>query len=130
MQIADDIADLRSVILEEKRSGFGSELLLLRCVTAERLARELFSDIRRLDLHIEKAKELWSTQGAQKSLARRLEGEISAAEECIGLVDVPDASLQELLLTAPREIARMMLEEASPADPGLRVDAPMAVPSA
>lgn len=130
MQIADDIADLKSVILEEKRSGFGSELLLLRCVTAERLAKELFSDIRKLDLHIEKARELWSSNGAQKSLARKLDGEISAAEHCINRAHIPETHLRELLLGAPREIAQMMLEEASSLRAGIHVDTPIAVTSA
>ncbi len=129
MQIADDIADLRSVVMDEKRSGFGSEVLLLRCVTAERLAQELFSDIRKLDLHIEKAKELWSSTGAQKSLNRRLEAEITAAEDCVAGSNLPDTRLREALLTAPREIAQMMLEEVSHPRSGGHIALPLEVSS-
>ena len=128
MQIADDIADLRSVILEEKRSGFGSEILLLRCVTAERLAKELFSDLKKLDLHIEKARDLWSDSGAQKSLLHRLDVEISQAEECIDSLTIGDPRLMELLRETPRDIARMMLDE----DPSVRSSMskiPLALPS-
>ncbi len=113
MQIADDIADLRSLLYEDKRSGFGSELILFKCVTAERLAKELFSDIRKLDLHIEKAKDLWSSAGAQKSLARRLDREITAAQDWVNSSVVKDDNIRRLLLSAPRDIARMMINESS-----------------
>jgi len=114
MQIADDIADLKAVMLDGRRAGVGSELLLLRCVTAEQLAKELFSDLKKLDLHIEKARDLWSGHGAQKSLARKLANEISAAERCVDEIAVRDRDLARLLRAAPGEIAQMMLDEASP----------------
>jgi len=130
MQIADDIADLRCLLFGDKRSGFGSELLLFRCVTAESLARELFSDIRKLDLHIEKAKELWSGDGAQKSLARRLDQEILAAQKWIEGAGIEDSVIRELLLSVPRDVARMMMEEAAAARPNSPIESPIAVTSA
>ncbi len=113
MQIADDISDLRAMLFGDKRSGFGSELVLFRCVTAERLAKELFSDIRKLDLHIEKARDLWSGDGAQRSLFRRLNHEILLAQEWVRSANIKDAKARELLITAPRDVAQMMMEEAA-----------------
>jgi geranylgeranyl diphosphate synthase type II len=111
MQIADDIADLRLVMSSNKRSGLGSEILLFRCVTAESLAQELFSDIRKLDLHIEKARDLWSSEGAQRSLRRRLDTEIVTAERLLRELMPASNPLSELLLLAPSEIADIMLGE-------------------
>lgn len=111
MQIADDIADLKAVMNSNKRTGFGSEMLLLRCVTAERLAHELFSDIRKLDLHIEKARELWSTEGAQNSLRRKLGSEIHRAERLASVLAPAKSSWAGLLLSVPSEIAEIMLGE-------------------
>jgi geranylgeranyl diphosphate synthase type II len=130
MQIADDIADLRSLLFGDKRSGFGSELLLFRCVTAERLAKELFSDIRKLDLHLEKAKDLWSEAGAQKSLVRRLDREILAAQEWIRTAGISDPGLRDLLISVPRDVARMMRDEAVSAGMKARHDPSNALPSA
>ena len=112
MQIADDIADLKDVMTTRKKSGLGSEMLLLRCVTAERLAKELFTDIRRLDLHFAKVKELWTQEGTQSSLKLKLEGEISAAEDIVQDMPLESESHREMLVGAPREVARIMLAEA------------------
>jgi len=109
MQIADDIADLEEVMKTRKKTGVGSELLLLRCVTAERLAKELFSDIRKMTLHFEKARELWSKGGVQDSLRLKLQREISAAEETIRDIRLPRTANKNLLLAAPDEIAQIML---------------------
>jgi len=122
MQIADDITDLRSVLFDQRRSGLGSELLLFRCVTAERLAKELFSDIRKLDLHIEKAKELWSSEGAQRSLACKLDEEISAAEGWISSAQLAHPKQRDLLLLAPREITQLMLAETESARTRLHLE--------
>ncbi len=111
MQIADDICDLEKVMMTGKKTGLGSELLLLRCVTAERLAKELFSDIRRLDLHFGKAKELWSTEGAQESLRLRLQREIDEAERLLDDLDPPHQHPKSLLMSAPKDIVDIMLSE-------------------
>lgn len=113
MQIADDVADLRLVMNCKKRTGLGSEMLLFRCVTAERLAQELFSDIKKLDLHIEKARGLWSSDGAQRSLELRLEAELSKAQDAARFLPLPDDSWRHVLISAPREIADIMLSECS-----------------
>jgi geranylgeranyl diphosphate synthase type II len=111
MQIADDIADLDEVMRTRKKAGVGSELLLLRCVTAERLAKELFSDIRRMTLHFEKARELWSREGVQESLRLKLQKEITAAQETVLDLRLPRSANKNLLIAAPEEIARIMLAE-------------------
>src|SRR5512137_2161287 len=105
MQIADDMTDLGEVMRTKKKSGYGSELLLLRCVTAERLAKELFSDIRRMTLHFEKAKELWSGEGIQASLQLMLQKEIRAAQACVLDLRLHPTADKGLLLSAPQEIA-------------------------
>lgn len=112
MQIADDIADLDEVMKARKKTGVGSELLLLRCVTAERLAKELFSDIRKMTLHFEKARELWSREGVQDSLRLKLQKEIIAAQETVMDLPVQRSKNKNLLVTAPKEIAQIMLAEA------------------
>ncbi len=111
MQIADDIADLDEVIRTKKTAGMGSELFLLRCVTAERLAKELFSDIRNMTLHFEKAKELWSSEGIQESLRIKLRKEVIAAQVTVKDLRVSNSEDKELLVSAPREIADIMLRE-------------------
>ncbi len=111
MQIADDIADLDRVVNSERATGMGSEILLLRCVTAERLARELFRDIRRLDLHFEKARELWSSEGLQESLRLKLDREIARAQGIVGGLKVHSPAQKELLVAAPSEISEIMLSE-------------------
>jgi len=111
MQIADDIADLERVIRNGKATGTGSEILLLRCVTAERLARELFRDIGRMDLHFEKARELWSSEGLQESLRLKLDREISRAQQIVGGLRVHSPIQKDLLIAAPLEISDMMLGE-------------------
>ena len=130
MQIADDIADLRSLLFGDKQSGFGSELLLFKCVTAEQLAKELFSDVRKLDLHIEKARDLWSEDGAQRSLTRRLDHEIIAAQEWVREANIHNPVLEELLFSLPRDVARMMMDEAAAAKTGVPLESFLASPSA
>ena len=111
MQIADDIVDLQQIMRSKRKTGLGSELLLLRCVTAERLAKELFSDIKRLDLHFEKAKELWSDKGAQESLNQKLRFEIERAASIVDDIDPPNKVPRDLLRTAPEDIVDIMLSE-------------------
>lgn len=115
MQIADDMTDLERVILSGKSSGYGSELLLLRCVTAERLAKELFTDIRKLDLHLsrarEKTRELWNSDGVQASLRRRLDREVAAAKEQVLAMQLRDARREQMLLDLPAEVSEIMLAE-------------------
>lgn len=111
MQIADDICDLEKVMRTGRKTGLGSELLLLRCVTAERLAKELFSDLRRLELHFEKAKELWSAGGAQESLKLRLRSEMAEAERILVELDPPHELQRCMLRSAPKEIVDIMLAE-------------------
>jgi geranylgeranyl diphosphate synthase type II len=111
MQIADDMTDLGEVLRTRKMSGYGSELLLLRCVTAERLAKELFCDIRRMTPHFEKAKELWSSDGIQESLKLMLLREIDAAQTCVLGLELHSSADRDMLISAPEEIAKLMLVE-------------------
>ncbi len=115
MQIADDIVDLEEAVLTGRRTGYGSEFLLLRCVTAERLAKELLADIRKLDLHLararEKTRELWSSEGVQASLAARLDVEIDAAVDVVKAIGLHDSRHEAMLMRLPREIADIMLVE-------------------
>ena len=111
MQIADDIADLNNAMMTGKKSNVGSELILLRVVTAERLAKELFSDIRRMTLHFDKARELWSKEGVQESLRLKLQKEIKAAQDTVLDLHLPRSACTSLLITAPEEISQIMLAE-------------------
>ena len=115
MQIADDMTDLKQILQTKKKTGYGSELLLLRCVTAERLAKELFSDIKHMTLHFEKAKELWSSDGIQASLREMLKKEVAAARVCVLELGLPQSAKRDLLISAPEEIAHAMLTEKRPA---------------
>ena len=127
MQVADDIVDLERAILTGKRSGYGSEFLLFRCVTAERLAKELFSDIRKLDLHLararEKTRELWSSEGVQESLKASLEREVMAAQEQISAMHLTDRAHERALLDLPREVSEIMLTEKARASSEVRFEA-------
>lgn len=111
MQIADDIADLHKVIDGKKTGGFGSEMLLFRCMGIDRLVKEFFADVKNRSVDLSKAKELWSQEGAQKTLREILDREILEARTNIICTKIPYLECEELLLSAPSEIADMMIKE-------------------
>jgi len=110
MQIADDIADLK-VIAEGKKGGFGSELLLLRCVNVERLVKEFFGDLKKGELHLSKLRDLYSEQGLESSLAHVLDVELQKCDTALSAATRCSSHTvaTEVLRSAPREIADMML---------------------
>ncbi len=111
MQIADDIADLHKVINGEKTGGFGSEMLLFRCMGIDRLVKEFLKDVKNRSVDLSKAKELWSQEGSQKTLRRILDNEILQARTIITCSKIPYIECEDLLLSAPDEIADMMIKE-------------------
>ncbi len=111
MQTADDIADLQIVIDGKKKDGFGSELILLRCVNVDRLIKEFFKDVRNRSVDLKKVKELWGHENVQKSLRIILDKEIFEAGNMITLQKVPHIECEKLLYSAPSEIAEIMIKE-------------------
>ena len=111
MQTADDIADLQKVIDGKKKNGFGSELILLRCVNVDRLVKEFFTDVRNLSVDMNKVKELWARESVQKTLSKILDKEIYKARSIITWTKIPYLECEELVLSAPAEIADMMIKE-------------------
>jgi geranylgeranyl pyrophosphate synthase len=111
MQAADDIADLKAVIEGRKKGQLGTEALLLRCLTTDRLAHELIADVKAGSLHLGKARELWNSAGVQKSLHVKLDEEIDAAS--ITIAHCPDLwdKLKQQFYPIAREIADIMLKE-------------------
>lgn len=111
MQIADDMTDLQKIIEGKKVGVFGSEMLLLKCMTADRLLKEFVTDVKKLSLKPKKIKELWTRYGVGKSLDNMLLNEINEAQKCIESISIPYIGCEELLLNAPVEIADIMLKE-------------------
>lgn len=111
MQTADDIADLQIVIDGKKKGGFGSELILLKCVNVDRLVREFFKDVRNRSVDLKKVKELWGQDSVQKSLRVILDREIFDATMQLFDTKIPYVECEELLYAAPSEIADMMINE-------------------
>jgi len=112
MQIADDIADLRKAAAGNASSKPGSEMVLLRCVTAEQLARELVIDVKGGSLHPGRVKDLWEQEGVQKSLQQVLDKQINAADEImVGIHHVGIARYVQILREVPHEIPIVMMNE-------------------
>lgn len=111
MQIADDIADLQIVIDGKKQDGFGSELILLRCLNVDRLVREFFKDVRNRSVDLKKVKQLWRNESIQKSLREILDKEIIEATWLITSNKILHPEYIELLISSPSEIADMMINE-------------------
>lgn len=111
MQVADDIADLHKLIDGKKNGGFGSEMLLFKCMGIDRLVKEFFVDVKNRAVDLSKAKELWSQEGAQKTLSQILDKEILEARTNIICTKIPYLECEEVLLSAPGEIADMMIKE-------------------
>lgn len=111
MQTADDIADLQIVIDGKKKDGFGSELILLKCVNIDRLVKEFFKDVRNMSVDLKKVKELWGKESVQKSLRVILDREIDKATDMITITEIPYIEYDEMLFSAPSEIAEMMINE-------------------
>jgi geranylgeranyl diphosphate synthase type II len=84
MQIADDIEDLQAIMSGTKKSGFGSEMLLLRCVCADTLCMELLRDIAHHRLDVAKMGFLWSRAGIERALVSMLQNEMQEAADQIG----------------------------------------------
>lgn len=112
MQIADDIADLRVAATGASQSKPGSEMVLLRCVTAEQLARELITDVKGGSLHPGRVKELWEQEGVQKSLQQVLDKQINAADAMMAAIDETGiARYVQILRDIPHEIPIVMMNE-------------------
>uniref|UniRef100_A0A6M3IFJ8 Putative polyprenyl synthetase n=1 Tax=viral metagenome TaxID=1070528 RepID=A0A6M3IFJ8_9ZZZZ len=111
MQTADDIADLQIIIDGKKKDGFGSELILLRCVNVDRLVKEFFTDVKNLSVDLKKIKELWARESVQKTLREILDKEILEARTIITCTKIPYLEYEELLMSAPGEIADIMIKE-------------------
>jgi geranylgeranyl pyrophosphate synthase len=110
MQAADDIADLLAV-MEGRKPGSGTEALLLRCLTTDRLARELLADIKEKRLHPSKARQLWKKWGDRATLFERMRAEIDGANLAIvGCADLPN-SVKDNFYPVAGEITEIMLKE-------------------
>lgn len=111
MQTADDIADLQIVVDGKKKSGFGSEMILIRCVNVDRLVREFFADVSNRSVDLKKVKELWGRENVQKTLKEILGKEILEARNTITNLNCQNSDRKEMLLSAPVEISDMMINE-------------------
>jgi geranylgeranyl diphosphate synthase, type II len=111
MQTADDMWDLHKVIDGKKKIGFGSEIILLKCLNVDRLVKEFFTDVKNLSVDLKKVKELWAQESVQKTLSDILAKEIIEARTIITCMKIPYLECEELLMSAPGEIADMMIRE-------------------
>jgi len=110
MQIADDIADLLAIELDNReKKSWGSEALLL-LLSADHAAKELVGDLKDLTLHREKAKLLLSHAGVKEALKERMTEETTAAMEILFKMEMdPDAF--KLLGQVPFIIEDIMIGE-------------------
>ncbi len=123
MQIANDVTDLRDVMNGKKSSGFGSEILLLRCVVADGLFREFMSDIKAHSVQSiqEKVPSLWKPQALERELSKKLDEALDNASMIIRSIDYEDFSSyigrdhfdtwMSTFVRIPREIADIMMSE-------------------
>lgn len=111
MQAADDIADLKAVMTGKKKGHLGTEAILLRCLTADQLARDLVSDVKHGKLDISRARELWNSEGVQKALHVKLIQEIDEANVCILKIEELSPLMKQYLYPVARDIACIMLNE-------------------
>jgi len=117
MQIADDIADLLAVDLDNRgKRSWGSEILLLMIGT-EHLAKDLVSDLKDLELHPEKTKLILSHAGVKEALKDRMVKESTAAMMILMKMEM-DPDVFKLLGQVPFIIADIMLGEVLGEDRG------------
>ena len=112
MQIADDIADLARMVRGEGSPVPGSEMLLLRCVTADGLVKEMVADLKDLSPKLNKIKYLWQNEGVQRRLNDLVLDECRAAVKAVDQIGVSLVDRDVITLKRiPGEIARMMMAE-------------------
>ncbi len=108
LQIADDILDLQRITEGRKASGFGSEILLLKCVYPPRIVDGLFSK-EGGGIDPIKTGELLSRGRAKEGLQKMLRRAVSKASSKVSGIDFPDSEYWGIVRSAPGEIAEMML---------------------
>lgn len=109
MQIADDIADIRKIAAGTGSKVPGSEIMLLKCVVADGLAKDLIKDIKSCNLHPSKVKKLINLEGVEEKLIELLNKEITVCRSHIPVDD--DDKWHTVLMDAPQEIADIMISE-------------------
>jgi hypothetical protein len=115
MQIADDIADIARAARGEGSTVPGSEMLLLRCVTADGLAKELVTDLKEGSPKPSKVKYLWQKEGVQCRLSDLVAGECLLAQAALDRLEIKLLVKDVVTLkTLPGEIAGMMVREGVP----------------
>ena len=112
MQIADDIADIARAARGEGSKVPGSEMLLLRCVTVDGLAKELVSDVKGGSPKPGKIKDLWQREGVQRRLSNLVADECLRAQAALDRLEIKLLVRDVVTLkTLPGEIAGMMVRE-------------------
>ena len=112
MQMADDIADLSRIGAKGKKKGFGSEVLLLRCLTVDGLVKEMVADLKTLHPHPSNIKYFMSQKGIVRQLDEMLKGKVQMAEYVIANHYKKAAQpFGRILLETPAEIVQMMKDE-------------------
>jgi len=112
MQMADDIADLSRMGADRKKSGYGSEVFLLRCLTVDGLAKELVRDLKSGHLHPSKIKYFMSQVGVVRQVDEMLQDQIQKAEYHVANYSLNAAQpYGRILLDTPAEIAQIMKNE-------------------
>lgn len=112
MQIADDIVDLNEIAAGGKKSGFGSEVLLLNCIGIDGLIKEFVTDFNRCDLNFGKISR--SRTAIRAALHDKSFMAVKTAVKCLGKLPeetIIDAGGKELLEDIPCAIAKMMFDE-------------------
>ena len=112
MQIADDIVDLNEIAAGGKKSGFGSEVLLLNCIGIDGLIKEFVTDFNRCDLDFSKISR--SRVAIRTALHDKSFMAVKTAVKCLGKLHeetIVDAEGKELLEDIPCAIAKMMFDE-------------------
>jgi len=112
MQIADDIADIARAARGEGSAISGSEMLLLRCITVDGLAKELASDLKEKSPKPGKVKYLWQKEGVQRRLYDLAADECLRAQAALNRLEIKLLVRDVLhLKVAPTEIVGMMIAE-------------------
>ena len=112
MQIADDIVDLNEIAAGGKKSGFGSEVLLLNCIGIDGLIKEFVTDFNRCDIDFGKISR--SRTAIRTALHDKSFMAVKTAVKCLGKLPeetIIDAGGKELLEDIPCAIAKMMFDE-------------------
>jgi len=87
-QVADDISDLGAVLSGEKRPG--TELLLLKCVHADTLFKDLIEDIKSKKVHPSKVLELLHNEDLHKRLLGMVDEELDMCTASIIEIDIEE----------------------------------------